>query len=107
MQPEPRYTITTTLGDSIAFAVFLWAAFGVYTAFFRGTVPLIPWQTSHNVIFGVVWLFFVLPGALTQARTARNCFVSVALWNHGWSLLPLALVNLILQLIGWVLVAVA
>jgi hypothetical protein len=37
VQPEEHNPITTTVGNSIAFAVFLWAAFGVYTALFCRT----------------------------------------------------------------------
>jgi hypothetical protein len=107
VNPDEHNPIASTLGSGTAGAVMLWAAFGIYTSFFHGTAPLIPWQTSHNVIFGLVWLFFVFPAVLTQARTARNCFLAVAVWNHGWSLLPLAVGNLLIQVYGSLLIALA
>jgi len=92
---------------SPAFLVFVWATFGLYTSFFHGTIPFIPWHTPHTVIFGLVWLFFVFPGAIYQARTVRNCFLAVGIGNHGWSLLPLAIANLIIQVLGIVVIPLA
>jgi|GEM_PF-3730606 len=107
MEPQPRNSGTAALGNFIALIVLLWAAFGIYTSFFCGTIPFVSWNTSHMILFGLVWLFFVLPGTMYQVRTLRNCFLSVTIWSHGWSLLPLAVANLVVQTLGILLTPIS
>lgn len=114
MEPQSGNPGTTLAGNLIDLAAFLiglaafaWAAFGLYTSFAHGRIPILSWQTSHSIVFGFIWLFFVFPGAMYQVRTLRNCFFAVAIWNHGWSLLPFAVANMVVQIVGILIIPVA
>lgn len=99
--------IIRATGTTVILLIFTWSVFGLYTAFFHGKIPLIPWDTPHNIIFGFIWLFFIFPGAMYQARTVRNCFHSVAIFSRGWSLLPIAIFNMYFQIFGIVAIPAA
>jgi hypothetical protein len=92
--------IICDIGIILPLLVFTWAALGLYTSFFLGRIPLIQWYTPHKIIFGFIWLFFIFPGITCQARIVQNCFRSIAIWCYGWSLLPLAFINMCFQICG-------
>jgi hypothetical protein len=107
MEQIRRNAITTTIGNALSFTIFVLAAFGIYTSLFHGSAPFVEWSTDHNLLFGLAWVFFVFPGVLLQIKIVNNCFNAVANWSHGWSMLPLVLVNLFFQLCGLLLLAMA
>jgi hypothetical protein len=101
---NPETMIVFTL---IGLTAFAWGAYGLYTSFSHGRTPVLSWQTSHAVVFGFIWLLFIFPNTLYQIRTLRNCFLSVAVWDHGLSGLPFAVVNMIVQISGILIIAIA
>jgi hypothetical protein len=101
-----RTTLLSSL-DFVGFGLVLWGLLGIYTSFFRGSIPLTQWQTDHNIAFGILWLLLIFPDTLYQKRAVRNWFHAVGIWRHGWSVLPLASLNAVFQVCGLVIICVA
>jgi hypothetical protein len=85
-------------------AIAGWWFYGIYTTFFKGSIPIFGWTTNHNIILGILWIIVLGQGAPMPVKAFRQICGLIAVWRRGYLYLPVFLASLLIQLYFWVIV---
>jgi len=95
------------VADTCICIFIAWWIWGIFTTFFRGSIPIVGWNTHHNIILGLLWLAVLGPGAGVPIAMFRNLCGIVGIGRHGIMLMALLILTTVFQIYVAVLLITA